>query len=72
MLHTATSTPAGGMAARLLAASPRLSEPGRTIFRRLFIVGESEEAVRDSLQLSSDDFTRVRRGMLTALMKASQ
>ena len=71
-MNAGTSTPPGGLAFRLLAASPRLSEPGKTIFQRIFIQGEPEEVVRASLQLSSCDFSLARRGMLTALMKASQ
>lgn len=64
--------PTSSYATRLLAASSRLSEPSKSIFDRLFIRGESEEAVCRELNLSFEAFAQIRSSTLRTLMIAAQ
>ncbi|MBY0464034.1 MAG: hypothetical protein K2W33_03735 [Burkholderiales bacterium] len=69
---SASTLPTASYATRLLAASSRLSEPGRSLFERLFIRGESEEVICRELNLSADSFNQVRSSTLRTLMIAAQ
>ena len=67
-----TGLPSSSYATRLLAASSRLSEPAKSAFDRLFIRGDSEEAVCRDLRLSADAFAQLRSSTLRTLMIAAQ
>lgn len=64
--------PSTAYVTRLLAASSRLSEPGRSLFDRVFLKGESEAAVMAEMSLTQADFNQVRTNVLRSLMIAAQ
>lgn len=70
--EVAARTGAGSRVRRMLLAAGRLSEPSRTLFDRLFLVGEKETAVRNSMGLTEQEFDRQHENMLRALMSATQ
>lgn len=69
---TTDALPSTAYATRLLAASSRLSEPGRSIFDRIFIKGDSEAMVQRDLDLSADAFAKTKASVLRTLMIAAQ
>jgi len=57
---------------RWLLSSQKLTEPGKTIFDRVFVNGEKEAVVAQELKLSQGQFEQERQQMLRSLMAATQ
>lgn len=57
---------------RMLLAAQRLSAPSRELFDRIYIGGEKESDVRQSLDLSAEDFAHRQKTMLRTLICATQ